>query len=350
MIRKPFLCLLALALVFAGCSKKQNPAAPPPAQSDAPGTPQPTAPYNGIFNLTGSVVMAWNAGSGATGHTLQVATDNAFATLVISRSGLTATSYSADSLMPGTQYYWRVRADNANGSSGWSSIWRFSMRGWRRILVAEEFTATWCTYCPAAATGLEDLDAVAGDSLIVLAYHSSNSGDPFYLAASGTRATYYAMTGYPTVYFAGGDEIVGGASTGSMYNSYRTKYDYLKLRTSPLEMAMTFTAYDSTARNATVRIAVRNGSGATQSGRLLFAVTERNISYSWQTLSKLDFVVRSMLPDGSGESISIAAGDSLAVSRVVSIGPSWAAANCRYIAFVQGTDKTVLQGAMLAPP
>ena len=41
----------------------------------------------------------------------------------------------------------------------------------QRVVVAEEFTATWCTYCPGAARGLFVIHQCGYDSLVVIAYH-----------------------------------------------------------------------------------------------------------------------------------------------------------------------------------
>lgn len=41
--------------------------------------------------------------------------------------------------------------------------------------IAEEFTGTWCPYCPGAARGLDELFERAYDTLIVVAYHYSDA-------------------------------------------------------------------------------------------------------------------------------------------------------------------------------
>ncbi|MDH5186678.1 MAG: hypothetical protein OEW70_06385, partial [candidate division WOR-3 bacterium] len=45
----------------------------------------------------------------------------------------------------------------------------------QRVMVCEDVTATWCTYCPGAARGFDELYWNAYDSVVVIAYHSSTS-------------------------------------------------------------------------------------------------------------------------------------------------------------------------------
>lgn len=73
--------------------------------------------------------FTWNASSGATSYTIQVAlaTDLNFTDLYDGQSGLTGTSFN---LSFGQRLYaiykWRVNASNSYGTSGWSEIRRFT--------------------------------------------------------------------------------------------------------------------------------------------------------------------------------------------------------------------------------
>ncbi len=70
--------------------------------------------------------LAWNASAGATSYNLQVSTSNTFTVNVVNLSSISQTSQIAAGLSPNTLYYWRVSATNANGTSGWSTIWSFT--------------------------------------------------------------------------------------------------------------------------------------------------------------------------------------------------------------------------------
>lgn len=98
----------------------------------------------------------------------------------------------------------------------------------QRVVVAEEFTATWCGACPGAARGLDELYERVYDSVVVIAYHSSSS-DPFYTTESAQRASYYGISGYPTAYFDGIISEVGGLPTGTMFPFYLRDFNQRKI-------------------------------------------------------------------------------------------------------------------------
>lgn len=220
-----------------------------------------------------------------------------------------------------------------------------SLQASQRVIVWEDFTATWCTYCPGAARGLDELDAGAFDSVVCIAYHSSSSGDPYYNSYSATRSSYYGLQGYPTVRMDGKtDSVVGGVHTGTMYPTYRAMFDARRAVASPLEIEATCT-YDTTSRNGTLTVVMRNSTGSPVSGQLQCVVVENHIPYSWQGMDSLQFVVRTMLPNASGEAVTIPAGDSLVKTRDFTLTSGWVAGNCEVVAFVQdNSTKQIIQG------
>ena len=218
----------------------------------------------------------------------------------------------------------------------------------QRMVVAEDFTATWCSWCPDAAKALDSLYRVARDTFIVIAYHPSGS-DPFQTAGSVTRANYYHLMYYPTVFFCGGDtnwpSTMVGSFGSSTYDSCRIRFDSLKATGSSLEMEVNYLSYDDVTRSGQMAIRARNVSGASVAGRMHFLVLERGIPYYWQSMSELDFLARDMIPDGNGEEISIGPGDSLSVVRDYVIGPDWVFGSCMFAAFLQTPDRNIAQAA-----
>jgi thiol-disulfide isomerase/thioredoxin len=217
----------------------------------------------------------------------------------------------------------------------------------QRVVVAEDFTATWCTWCPDAMRAIDSIYKVAEDTFVIIAYHPSSS-DPFYNQVSIDRANYYNLMYYPTVFF-GGDldtnaKLVGSFGT-STYDSCRIRYDSIKVLPSPYEIYMSVNSFNDAARSCQVDVKVKNTSGTVQSGDLQFLVLERRIQYPWQTMSELDFLVRDMLPDAQGQNINLAAGDSITVSRTVNLQPSWIFGGCDYVAFIQGSDRDINQAS-----
>ena len=90
-----------------------------------PPTPLQTAPADKSDSLKSPVHFTWLPSQGATKYRVDIAIDSA---LVIRNSywvtkGL---SYDDSTLKGSTQFFWRVRAENAGGVSEWSPTWRFS--------------------------------------------------------------------------------------------------------------------------------------------------------------------------------------------------------------------------------
>ena len=218
----------------------------------------------------------------------------------------------------------------------------------QRVMVIEDVTATWCTFCPGGARGMEELDYRSYDSVVPIAYHASNSGDPYYTADAAARLSYYGITGYPTVVLDGSYKIVGGLHTGTMYPTYLNYFRTRMSVSSPLTIALSIT-YDTTARTGTLTIKVNNTSASSVSGQLHSVLTEGHIYYPWQGMDSLQYVERTMLPSSSGEAVTIAAGDSLTKTRDFTVSSSWVASHCDFVVFVQdNSSKEMYQGARIA--
>jgi hypothetical protein len=83
----------------------------------------PTVPTNfassGITDSSHN--LTWTAVSGATSYTIQRASDSLFNTILQTYSGITLNSQTITGLSSGTNYYYRILATNAAGSSSYSS-------------------------------------------------------------------------------------------------------------------------------------------------------------------------------------------------------------------------------------
>jgi len=85
--------------------------------------PIPDTPTLNAINNSGggNYTVSWNAASGADTYTLQEADDAAFSSPVVAYGPGSGLSWSASGKAAGT-YYYRVKASNSYGDSGWSNV------------------------------------------------------------------------------------------------------------------------------------------------------------------------------------------------------------------------------------
>ncbi|RKS53955.1 putative secreted protein (Por secretion system target), partial [Gillisia mitskevichiae] len=106
-----------------------------PAIADAPTL---VSPLDIATDVALNSSLTWNAVSEVDSYTLEVATDNAFANIVETQTDLTSTTTIPNNLANNTNYFWRVFALNAGGSSE-SAIWSFTTIG----MAAGNLVAHW---------------------------------------------------------------------------------------------------------------------------------------------------------------------------------------------------------------
>jgi hypothetical protein len=180
---------------------------------------------------------------------------------------------------------------------------------------------------------------------VVISYQTSG---PYTNTSATARYAYYGSPGTPDVRLDGNFDVLGGIHSGTMYPVYRDHFDTRKTVASPLDIGLNAT-YDSSARQGVLTAVLRNTTGNTVSGQLQVVIVERSIYYPWQGLDSLYTVERNMLPNASGEAVTIPAGDSLTKTRNFTIDPSWVDAKCDFVVFVQNNStKEIYQGARTA--
>jgi fibronectin type 3 domain-containing protein len=159
--------------------------APPPAPTGLTATP-----------ASGQITLQWNASSGATSYNIYRATTSGGETLLV--SGVTGTSYLNTGLTNGTTYYYKVKAVNSAGTSGFSN--------------EASATPQAATSPPPAPAGLA---ATAGNGKVTLSwnastgatsynvYRSTTSGGETLLASGDTSISYTdnAVTNGTTYYY-----------------------------------------------------------------------------------------------------------------------------------------------------
>lgn len=83
----------------------------------APEAPTLTAPPNGATGVSINPTLSWNPVIGATSYSVDVSKNSSFSQIVVSVGSHDSTSFSVSGLEYSTQYYWRVKAANADGVS-----------------------------------------------------------------------------------------------------------------------------------------------------------------------------------------------------------------------------------------
>ncbi len=95
-------------------------------QTSAASAPNLSSPANSAVGVATAPTLSWAAVAGASGYTVEVATDAAF-TNIVRTATVSGTSYQVTpALATQTQYHWRVRATNACGTGNNSNVFSFT--------------------------------------------------------------------------------------------------------------------------------------------------------------------------------------------------------------------------------
>lgn len=99
-----------------------------------PGPPALSAPADQADNVPLAAELAWSAPPFAVSYTVLVATDAAFANLVVAQTTDANQLTLVDRLAPNTHYYWKVQAHNTFGAGPYSAVFQFTTRSWHIYL------------------------------------------------------------------------------------------------------------------------------------------------------------------------------------------------------------------------
>ncbi|MBN1424338.1 T9SS type A sorting domain-containing protein [Candidatus Fermentibacteria bacterium] len=213
-----------------------------------------------------------------------------------------------------------------------------------RTVVAEEFTGTWCGWCPSAMEGLYNLEQQVGERLAVVAYHVS---DAFQVPGCVDRKNYYTVTGYPTVMLDGLIRVLGGDTIPVDYTPF---YNQRQGIPSPVFMDLTLLSYDGATGQGTVRADIysepeRDDITAT----LRYVATGDDTLYNWQGFNHLYFTALHVFPSAAGVGITVPSGGMVSDVQSFQIPAGWRDRACTIVAFLQDdTTKEILQGGNLA--
>ena len=216
----------------------------------------------------------------------------------------------------------------------------------RECVLFEVFTGVRCPYCPAAANGIAQL-MDEGKAIAPVAYHTSAfSTEAYYTPETEARASYYSITGYPTLKADGTLSMSGGGGASqSNYSSYLSYYNQRINQTSPFTIDLSYEAVEgNTCRVNCIVNQVGDCNGADV--RVFIALTQSNIDVSWQGMQGLHHVCRDMIPTQTGTPFT---GTSMTISETFEL--NYPKEDCFLTAWVQnysGGTKEVYQAVRMS--
>jgi hypothetical protein len=183
-----------------------------------------------------------------------------------------------------------------------------------------------------------------GLSVGVIEYHG---GDSFETPETDARIDYYAVPGYPTAQFDGGNTIVGGNATQSMYPTYLPVYEQQIAKPALFEIEAVY--QNNGGNNYQISVdaeMIEDYPWLSNDIVLQVALTESHIPENWQNQTEVNFVCRDMVPNASGTSLDFAANPIQSVLLDFTIPSDYVIENVEIIVFIQDNDtKEILQGA-----
>ncbi len=200
----------------------------------------------------------------------------------------------------------------------------------QRVVIAEEFTGTWCPYCPGAQMGLRNLKQEVGDLVAIIAYHLS---DPFSIPEASARQSYYGVTGIPTVIFDGVLRRVGGSANQPV--PYRDLFDQRIIVAPLVDINLRVLNYNRNTGMGQVEVTVTNLTSFVE-GYLRCAAVGKETLYYWQGQDHLYDVCLDMFPnDAGGQYLSLQMGQSFCDTYDFTIPYGWRERECSIVAFFQ---------------
>jgi hypothetical protein len=210
----------------------------------------------------------------------------------------------------------------------------------REMVLLEIGTGTWCTYCPGASLGANDL-IDSGKTVAVIEYHY---GDTFTNTFSEDRIDYYNIFGFPTSIFDGTNQFSGGSHTESLYQYYLPIYESRK----SIYTAYTIQVFGEHSENEYNLSIFANKVAPTPPYNnvvLQVVLTESDIDFNWQGQTQVDFTERMMIPDQEGTILDFSTNNTQIINLNFTMDTSWVPENCELVAFIQNNDgKEIYQG------
>jgi hypothetical protein len=123
----------------------------------------------------------------------------------------------------------------------------------QRVVWCEEFTATWCVYCPPVGTALSNLMDANPDRFIFIQTHAS---DAFATTWGNQRMSFYNVPGFPTTWMDGVIGRVGQYPAQQYINDFNARRNV----TTDVTMSLTSEHLEGPNFNVAVNVGIE-GSG-----------------------------------------------------------------------------------------
>jgi len=170
------------------------------------------------------------------------------------------------------------------------------------------------------------------EELAIIAWHT---GDEFEFPGSTARDGMWGITGYPTVWFDGYQDVVGGY-TPSSYPYYVPVMQERVPWPSNFEVFMEITNTEATDYNVDVRIDIKHGN-STENLTGFVVLTETDVLSPGN--EDQAWVARAVWPDATiGTPLDYSVETSYTWNTVVTIQDDYIYENCEVIAFIQNMD------------
>ncbi len=199
--------------------------------------------------------------------------------------------------------------------------------------IAENFTASWCQYCPDAYAGLSVLhNTFHSGELISVRYYaqSGNLSNPY----SEDRFVYYNDFGLPSVVFNGALRISGGGADIADGSNYLQAFHPLQFGSSPVRMDVT--QFNPQSGAMSVRVTMLSPTCTIAGDTIYFLLAEDNVT------AQATRVTRVILT----ETINLSGQGSFQDFAVqFNISPVWLTANLWAASFIQLPDRSIIQSA-----
>jgi len=204
-------------------------------------------------------------------------------------------------------------------------------------MLAEDFTASWCQYCPDSYAGLDVLHNQFHNGEFLSLRYYSQSGE-LSNAEVDSRTAYYNATLFPTVFFNGLNSVTGGGTDIADGSTYLNLYNPKRFMASPIKIDILSFNSQTGAVSARVKMVDNDYALVNQSFR--FILVENNVTPSATR------VVRSIIT----QPISLSGvGNQLDFNASFTIAPTYIQANLWISAIVQLDDHSIIQSASNLP-